>query len=378
MKGISFILLVIFLTFPLYANDSLSLDSTKIYLEKIEKIDPFAEGVGDFLDFDTNIFEMSAFDALQEEKYKQAAKYYIALLKYDIHDNSAIYNLACCYSLMGKEKQASKFLQKAVKAGFKDLKHIRQDPDFDIVRNTEIFQTAMDSISSWVNEDSKILGKLNYISALIYLKYRIRLPEDFDSTRTYPAVIGLHGYGSNIDRFVKLPEIFYQPDFIYIVPQAPYPFLVGKDLGYNWELWSKNSEDLRREAKLKNESYIEKIVKKIKENYKISDLYLLGFSQGAANTYTIGIKYPKLFTGLVCFGGWLDKDWLSEEQIKSANNLKVFIAHGKEDPMVEFATAENARDYLQKLGYNVTFYEFEGGHTITEEAVEEVSKWMQK
>ena len=44
--------------------------------------------------------------------------------------------------------------------------------------------------------------------------------------------------------------------------------------------------------------------------------------------------------------------------------------------MVEYDAAVEARDTLTDNGYDVTFYEFEGGHTVPEEACHKAVEWI--
>ena len=55
------------------------------------------------------------------------------------NDPGSYYNYACMYSLQKDAKQACEWLQLAIIRGFKNLKQIREDKDFDNVRNMECF-----------------------------------------------------------------------------------------------------------------------------------------------------------------------------------------------------------------------------------------------
>jgi len=62
--------------------------------------------------------------------------------------------------------------------------------------------------------------------------------------------------------------------------------------------------------------------------------------------------------------------------IRTARNLRVFIAHSPEDRVVEYESGTKAREILEKHGYDVTFHEFEGGHRVPEEPLREAQRWM--
>jgi phospholipase/carboxylesterase len=120
------------------------------------------------------------------------------------------------------------------------------------------------------------------------------------------------------------------------------------------------------------------VVQDLGERYNIDEVYLLGYSQGAFFAYNSGIKNHHLFKGLICFSGWLDTDWIKEKSIKAAKDLRVFIAHGTKDRSVKYEEGIKAKDVLTSYGYDVTFRDFEGGHTVPEEVFKQAVEWMEK
>ena len=58
-------------------------------------------------------------------------------------------------------------------------------------------------------------GKPLAVSAETFQTCYVRLPEGFDSTKTYPLLIGLHGVGGNAGSFAGLYERAGKPQLIY-------------------------------------------------------------------------------------------------------------------------------------------------------------------
>ena len=52
----------------------------------------------------------------------------------------------------------------------------------------------------------------------------------------------------------------------------------------------------------------------------------------------------------------------------------MFIGHGLQDSVVERYTT--SRDILTAAGYDVTLYDYDGGHTIAVAAIQEMFSWM--
>ncbi len=362
-----FLLLMGFVLTPLLAVDS----------DDVEDIDIYDEDVVQLVDFDFDGFQKKASKAYQTGEYEDAARFYLILAQHDVNNSGTIYNLACCYGLLSEEKLAAEFLDIAFNSGFTNIDHIRNDKDFDKVRGTEIFDKLVDELEKIHTEKESELGDTFLIDTKTYLKGRIRFPENYDPARSYPLLVGLHGLGHYPDGFIKLWDRFENPDFIFVTPQAPYPYVGGKDIGYAWALWGYG-EDAKNLSYEMTEDYVAKVVNDLKKEYKIDDVYLMGFSQGCGFTYIASMKYPELFDGLICFGGWLTTDWIDDEQLKKAKSLRVFISHGNEDSVVEFENGTNARDKLIEMGYDVTFVEFDGGHTVDKDALQTAENWMKE
>ena len=343
-----------------------------------DSIDVYDASEGDFLDNDTAALERAAWEAYGNEDWELAAQLYLAYLRYNMTDGRNMYNLACCYGLMGEAELAAVYLERAIGSGFENIEFVAMDPDFELVRDNDIFSETFDRLAQAAAEEEALSGDVIFNMAPTFLPCRMMVPDEFDPDEGNTLVIGLHGYGASPDSFIRLWERFDNPDFIYIAPQAPYPFSIGNDFGYSWDTWDEDNEDFWPQVAILTEMYVASIVENMEKQYNIDKVYLLGFSQGCGYTYMTGIHNHELFDGLICFGGWLDTDWLTDEDIDAAVALPIFIAHGTSDRMVEFESGIAARDLLLDKGFDVTFYEFDGAHTVPEEALQAAQAWMEK
>ena len=60
--------------------------------------------------------------------------------------------------------------------------------------------------------------------------------------------------------------------------------------------------------------------------------------------------------------------------IESATTLPIFIGRGTQ----EDDRAINAKDLLTDAGYDVTFFEYDGGHFFPDEGLRAVESWMRE
>jgi predicted esterase len=350
---------------------TLPLSAGQVDWSKPETIDPYDKRIGDFLDSDVNELTGKAYEAYHTGQYEESARYHLALLRLNITNAGTIYNLACCYGLLGEDTLASRYLLRAFKQGFDDIEHAVRDPDFEKVRDKPVFAAAMDSLGKIVEKKQKDIGRVLRVDAPAFFTCHVQVPADFDSSRTYPLVIGLHGLGSRPEVFIGLWERFDKPQFIYASPQAQYPYPLGSELGYTWHFREAGSK-----VTAMSSDYVVRVLESLKKDYRIGDVYLFGFSQGCAQAYVTGIRHHDLFKGLICFGGWLDDDFLTEKILEAGKNLRVFIAHAEDDQTVQYESGTKASETLERLGYDVAFHEFIGGHSVPQDPLREAQKWM--
>jgi predicted esterase len=341
-----------------------------------DSIGPLDTDLGMFVDTDLAAWQKTAQEAYSAGDYEKAIRYSLAMLHYDISDSAALYQVACCYGLLGNAELAAKYLERAVDAGFSDLGWAAGDPDFDKVRGQSAFDTVFATLQTTANDKEAKLGTPQYIEAPAFLRCRVLLPDGYDAGQAYPLIVGLHGYGANPENFAKLWERFGKHNFIFAIPQAPYAQPEGKDVGYSWTPPLPDYDPLSAVAREASEQYVCSVVADLHAKYHVTDTYLLGFSQGCAFTYTTGIKHHELFKGLLCFSGWLDDKWLTPEMIAAGKDLRVFISQGTQDRIIEPKAAELASALLKQNGYDVTVFTFDGEHRVPPEGTAAAEAWL--
>jgi len=86
------------------------------------------------------LWHEDALRLLQARSLEEAIRLYKRILQLVPDDYVALYNLACAYSLLGDKLAATRYLLRAWDAGFRDIEHIRNDPDLKNIRDTDIFK----------------------------------------------------------------------------------------------------------------------------------------------------------------------------------------------------------------------------------------------
>lgn len=97
----------------------------------------------------TESLDLQAKSAFWLGNYQLAAELFQRLVKSNCKDCHNIYNLACCYGQLGNAEEAARYIRLSVEGGFKDIEHIKSDPDFQKVRESPYFQMTID----WIGKE---------------------------------------------------------------------------------------------------------------------------------------------------------------------------------------------------------------------------------
>lgn len=216
--------------------------------------------------------------------------------------------------------------------------------------------------------------ELLYVTTETVAPVRIQLPADHREGEAYPLVLGLHGHGGRGDEFFTPAPMFAEAGVIYAVLQAPYALPMAGRIGYSWNLRGVDDEAGDQGEDELSIEYILTAVDTLVDRFSPSAVYLMGFSQGGTMTYRTALANPDRFDGFAVFGSWYRPDWFTEAELAQASDLRAFIGHGLQDGVVERST--QSRDILQDAGFDVTLYDYEGGHMIARSAMTAMFAWM--
>lgn len=102
-----------------------------------------------------------------------------------------------------------------------------------------------------------------------------------------------------------------------------------------------------------------------------------GFSMGAVMSYAMGLSDDRpAVAGVLAFSGFVPTvdDW--RPQLEGRQGTSVFVAHGRNDPIIEVEFAHRARRLLEEGGLEVEYHESEVGHQIDPAHLSAVVKWL--
>lgn len=178
-------------------------------------------------------------------------------------------------------------------------------------------------------------------------------------------VIMLHGRGDRATNFLSLSPQLPQEDTVFLAPQAiqntwyPYSFL---------EPLENNEPQLSLSL-----SGIHELVDNLKGlGFRASQLYFLGFSQGACLSLEYCARHAQPYGGVIAFTGGLLGDTVDVSNYQGDfEQTPVFIGSSDHDPHVPEKRIEQSEVILQGMNARVQKKIYPGlGHTINEDELD--------
>jgi phospholipase/carboxylesterase len=199
------------------------------------------------------------------------------------------------------------------------------------------------------------------------------------------SLIVLHGLGADGNDFVPFAQelkLGAVGAVRYVFPHAPTrPVTING--GYVMRAWydilgtdlvRREDEGGLRESQREIDALIER---EIARGIAPGRIVLAGFSQGCAMTLMTGLRHGARLAGLAGLSGYLPLADTTAAERNAANlDVPIFLAHGRQDPVVPLARATASRDLLLGLGHGVQWHDYAMPHSVCGEEVADLNAWL--
>src|SRR5437879_5386504 len=174
------------------------------------------------------------------------------------------------------------------------------------------------------------------------------------------SVIWLHGLGADGNDFAPIvPELRLPKAAIrFVFPHAPVrPVTING--GMRMRAWYDITDGANRREDERgvraSQVLIEALIGREKERgTKAGRVVLGGFSQGGAIALHTGLRHPERIAGIMAVSTYVPVgEKLPPEASAASRDVPIFMAHGRDDPIIPLARAEQSRGLLESLAYPV-------------------------
>jgi phospholipase/carboxylesterase len=118
---------------------------------------------------------------------------------------------------------------------------------------------------------------------------------------------------------------------------------------------------------------VDRVLQHVFTHYAVdpSRIAIGGFSDGASYALSLGVMNGDLFSHILAFSpGFM----ISTVQ---RGNPRVFISHGANDTVLPIdKCSRRIVPQLKRAGYEVSYREFEGGHSVPSDIAQEAAHWF--
>lgn len=188
----------------------------------------------------------------------------------------------------------------------------------------------------------------------------------------HPTVVMIHGYLGNEDVMwifsQTLPE-----NWLVVAPRAIVPEGSGR---FSWHHREQNEWPPLSTFDTAVDRLLQ-FIDTLPQRYDASpeQIYLMGFSQGAAAAFAIAIREPARIQGIASLVGFMPRQ--IEDAIDTARlaELPVFMAAGTEDDRVPLEIARESAKAVRAAGAFLEYREYDTGHRLNGAGMRKLKQW---
>lgn len=200
------------------------------------------------------------------------------------------------------------------------------------------------------------------------IRYRMILPADYSTEKTYPLMLYLHGEEDAANNNVTQLRSCVQhianvmTDTIIIVPQS------GEgnqwvDVPVGQETYSIDEVPESNEL-----AAIMLLLSDLQKEYSVDTdrMYLCGASMGAYGVWDLMARHPETFAAGIAIAGVGDIS-----QAETFKNIPMFVFHGRQDAVVPVSAVQNfVQSIIDAGGEQIRYFESEtAGHQVANSAI---------
>lgn len=194
---------------------------------------------------------------------------------------------------------------------------------------------------------------------------RTFLPTDYQPRYAYPLVVSFHAAGGSEENGAKLLPRLSRRNYIGLSLRGPHAD--GRGFG-----WSDADPDALHD-------YLLAAVEQTRRTYHVHSerVFLVGVGDGAAAAFRVGLRLADKVAGIVSLNGMIPKpNGRPLFNLGAVRRLPVFFAHGVENRVIPYATAERDFKLLYAAGADVKLTGYPTTQKLHSHMLRDVNRWI--
>lgn len=208
------------------------------------------------------------------------------------------------------------------------------------------------------------------------LTYSVQAPAQIN--KKTKVLVVLHGYGSNESDLFDIPKMY--DNVLSFSLRGPLTTNNGGFCWYPIEFDRNGIKQYRFADALQSRALILSFIRQACAAYHVdtTNVYLMGFSQGAIMSYDLLLTNPQLVKGIIALSGrLLEEDAQVRTDPKRLSNARIFIGHGKSDNLIRIEESDKAAAFFKNRGVqDITFRKYEIPHSINGQELNDIRDWL--
>ena len=173
------------------------------------------------------------------------------------------------------------------------------------------------------------------------------------------AVIAIHGWTGDVTSMDPVTKSLKLPDTLWIIPQAPFK---SEKKGFTW---FQGNDKIAWEVE-KSLVLIQSIIQDLThQGFKLNEIFLLGFSQGACLSMEFMIRQDYSLGGIIPIAGFIkNKNNFVQDATNNSKKTKILLIHGNKDEIILPDESQKSFKIFQNLGYKVNLKILSARHKV--------------
>ena len=214
----------------------------------------------------------------------------------------------------------------------------------------------------------KLVNSVNIIQQA-GLIHRVQQPE---GNGLFPTVVMLHGRAGTEDVMWVFANTLPK-NWLVVAPRG---IRLDPDGGYDWRPRGKD-EWPTLSAFDEAVTAVTRFIHALPTLYHAdpTQIYLMGFSQGAATSYATAMQQPGLVQGVAGLVGFVPEECGELVETAVLRDLPIFMAVGTEDATIPYEKSKICSEKLKAAEANLTYKEYATGHKLNGQGIRDLRAW---